>query len=182
MEQENRVDVLPTLLRRAEVPENLQNINPEYIRPGIMNICNNIQQFGSGVILLAGLKRGKSTNAAALLLSYLNTRRYIMKTDDVALYLSCHQLCYQNRTMDRYNRDYELQEKIRQASSCDFLVLDGLFSYLTQNDDLLLQAIYDARQHASGITVVTTSVTDPLNCSGSVLYRLSRDARYKEVF
>ena len=71
---------------------------------------------------------------------------------------------------------------IRRATKVDFLVLDGMFPYLTQNDDLLLQAIYDARQHKSGITVVTTSVTNPLDCAGSIMYRLARDAKYKEEF
>lgn len=177
-----QLDVMPTLIRRAELSDGLTHINPEYVKPGIQNICEHITEFGSGVVFLYGLKKGKSSNAAALMLSYFNTRRYIMKTDDVGLWVSVHQMCYQNRTVDRYNRDYELQDMIRRATKADFLVLDGMFPYITQNDDLLLQAIYDARQHKSGITVVTTSVTNPLDCAGSIMYRLARDARYKEEF
>ena len=71
---------------------------------------------------------------------------------------------------------------VKRAVNAKCLVLDGLFSYLTQIDDLMLQAIYDARQNKSCITVVTTSISDPLNCAGSILYRLARDAKLKEEF
>lgn len=178
------VDVLPTLLRKAEVPEKFQDMNkfpPEYFRPSVVELCNNIQNF-DGVVLLSGLKRGKTTNAAAILMSYLNSRRYIVDTQDVGLYISVNQLCYQNRTQDRYSRDNEVQSMVRRAANARCLVLDGLFSYLTQIDDLMLQAIYDARQNKSCITVVTTSMTDPLNCAGSIMYRMARDAKIKEVF
>ena len=178
------IDVMPTLLRKAEMPEKFRdfsNFPQEYIRPSIIELCNNIMSF-DGVVLLSGLKRGKTTNAAAILLSYLNARRYIVDTQDAGLYLSVNQLCYQNRTQDRFNRDNEVQMMVRKASNAKCLVLDGLFSYLTQIDDLMLQAIYDARQNKSCITVVTTSMTDPLNCAGSVMYRIARDAKIKEVF
>lgn len=178
---DNRVDILPTLLRKAALPEKLQNISESYVRPAIVQVCNNITTF-DGVIVLSGLKRGKTTNAAAILLSYLNSRRYIMDTNDVGLFLSVNQLCYQNRTQDRFQRDNEVQTMVRRAANARCLVLDGLFSYLTQLDDLMLQAIYDARQNKSCITVVTTSMTDPLNCAGSVMYRIARDAKIKEEF
>ena len=177
----NQVDVMQTLLRKSELPETLQNISPDYVRPNIISICNAITTF-DGVILLSGLKRGKTTNAAAVLLSYLNSRRYIVDTQDVGLYLSVNQLCYQNRTQDRYQRDNEVQTMVKRAVNAKCLVLDGLFSYLTQIDDLMLQAIYDARQNKSCITVVTTPISDPLNCAGSILYRLARDAKLKEEF
>ena len=184
MNSPNIIDVFPTLLRKAEVPEKFQDMNNfprEYIRPNIAEVCNSITTF-DGVILLSGLKRGKTTNAAAVLLSYLNARRYIVDTQNVGLYISVNQLCYQNRTQDRYNRDNEVQEMVRRASKARCLVLDGLFSYLTQIDDLMLQAIYDARQNKSCITVVTTSISDPLNCAGSIVYRIARDAKIKEEF
>lgn len=178
----NQVDIMPTLIRKAELPEKLAQLPPvEYIRPQIMDLCKNIATF-DGVVLLSGLKRGKTTNAAAILWSYLNTRRYIMDTQNVGLYLSVNQLCYQNRTQDRFNRDNEVQTMVRRAATARCLVLDGLFSYLTQVDDLMLQAIYDARQNKSCITVVTTSMTDPLNCAGSIMYRIARDAKIKEEF
>lgn len=177
----NDIDVFPTLLRKSELPEKLHNLPSEYVRPSVASLCNNIQTF-DGVILLSGLQRGKTTNAAAILLSYLNSRRYIVDTQDVGLYLSVNQLCYQNRTQDRYNRNNEVQAMVRRAANARCLVLDGLFSYLTQIDDLMLQAIYDARQNKSCITVVTTSMTDPLNCAGSIMYRIARDAKVKEVF
>lgn len=176
------IDVFSTLVRKAELPEKLQTLPPiEYVRPGIKEICDNIAVF-DGVILLSGLKRGKTTNAAAILLSYLNSRRYIVDTQNVGLYISVNQLCYQNRTQDRYQRDNEVQNMVRRAAAARCLVLDGLFSYLTQIDDLMLQSIYDARQNKSCITVVTTSIDDPLSCAGSILYRMARDAKHKEVF
>lgn len=176
------IDVLSTLIRKSELPEKLRELPPvEFVRPGIKAICDNIQTF-DGVILLSGLKRGKTTNAAAILLSYLNSRRYIVDTQDAGLYISVNQLCYQNRTQDRYQRDNEVQNMVRRAVAARCLILDGLFSYLTQIDDLMLQAIYDARQNKSCITIVTTSIEDPLNCAGSILYRMARDAKYKEVF
>lgn len=175
------VDVFPTLLRKSELPEKLANIPPEYIRPNIAELCNQIATF-DGVILLSGLRRGKTTNAAALMLSYFNSRRYIMDTQDVGLYISVNQLCYQNRTQDRYQRDNDVQHMVRRAANARCLILDGLFSYLTQIDDLMLQAIYDARQNKSCITIVTTSISDPVNCAGSILYRLARDAKIKEEF
>ena len=144
-------------------------------------MCNQISTF-DGVILLSGLRRGKTTNAAALMLSYFNSRRYIMDTQDVGLYISVNQLCYQNRTQDRYQRDNDVQNMVRRAANARCLILDGLFSYLTQIDDLMLQAIYDSRQNKSCITIVTTSISDPVNCAGSILYRLARDARIKEEF
>lgn len=175
-------DVLDTLVRKSGLPEKLRELPPvEYVRPGVKSICDNIATF-DGVILLSGLKRGKTTNAAAILLSYLKSRRYIMDTVDVGLYVSVNQLCYQNRTQDRYQRDNEVQMMVHKAVAARCLVLDGLFSYLTQIDDLMLQAIYDARQNKSCITVITTPIDDPLNCAGSVLYRMARDAKYKEVF
>ncbi len=177
-----QIDVLPTLLRKSCFPEKFQTyINPEHIHPAIQNVCDHISEV-DGVILLSGLKRGKTTNAAAILLAYLCSRRYNVDTQDVGLFLSVNQLCYQNRTQDRFNRDSAVQNMVRQASVCKCLVLDGLFSYLTQLDDLMLQAIYDARQNRKCITVVTTSMTDPLNCAGSVMYRIARDAVLKEEF
>lgn len=176
------LDVMPTLIRKAMLPENLQEFPPdEYIHPGIKDICSRIGTF-DGVIVLSGLKRGKTTNAAAILMSYLNSRRYIVDTQNVGLFVSVNQLCYQNRTQDRYQRDNAVQSMVQRAAAARCLVLDGLFSYLTQIDDLMLQSIYDARQHKSCITIVTTSIEDPLNCAGSILYRLARDAKYKEVF
>lgn len=178
----NTVDVFDTLVRKAEVPEKLIQPPPvEYIKPGVKEVCDNIKTF-DGVVLLSGLQRGKTTNAAAILMSYLYARRYIVETQNIGLYLSVNQLCYQNRTQDRYNRDEGVQAMVRRAAAVRCLVLDGLFSYLTQIDDLMLQSIYDARQNKSCITVVTTSITDPLNCAGSVLYRIARDAKVKEVF
>lgn len=184
LDMNSAIDVFPTLLRKAGVPEKFQDLDKfprEYIRPNIVELCNNIQTF-DGVVLLSGLKRGKTTNAAAILLSYLDSRRYIVDTQDVGLYVSVNQLCYQNRTQDRYARDNEVQAVVRKAAAARCLVLDGLFSYLTQIDDLMLQAIYDARQNKSCITIVTTSMTDPLNCAGSIMYRIARDAKIKEVF
>lgn len=181
MADRDHFDFYPTLLRKSELPEKLQNIPKEYVRPGIVQLCDNIQTF-DGVVLLSGIKRGKTTNAAVILLSYLNSRRYIADTQDVGLYISVNQLCYQNRTQDRYARDNAVQAMVHRAASARCLILDGLFSYLTQIDDLMLQSIYDARQNKSCITVVTTSMTDPLNCAGSIMYRLARDAKIKEVF
>lgn len=178
----NQIDILPTLIRKAEIPEKLTEYpNEDYIRPAIKQVCQDIATF-DGVILLNGLKRGKTTNAAMILMSYLNSRRYIMDTQNVGLYVSVNQLCYQNRTQDRFNRDNEVQAMVRRAAAARCLVLDGLFSYLTQIDDLMLQSIYDARQNKSCITVVTTSMTDPLNCAGSIMYRIARDAKIKEEF
>lgn len=178
----NDVDVFSTLVRKADIPEKLRQLPPlEYIRPSIKEVCDNITMF-DGVVLLSGLQRGKTTNASAVLLSYLMSRRYNVDTQNAGLYISVNQLCYQNRTQDRFNRDDSVQTMVRRAASAKCLVLDGLFSYLTQIDDLMLQSIYDARQNKSCITVVTTSMTDPLNCAGSIMYRMARDAKIKEVF
>lgn len=176
-----RIDVLPTLIRKSRLPEKLTTINEEWITPNIKNVCDRISTL-DGVVLLSGIKRGKTTNAAAIMLAYLNQRRYFLDTNDVALYLSVNQLCYENRTQDRYQRNNDLQQLIRSATNARCLILDGLFSYLTQMDDLMLQAIYDARQYKSGITIVTTPVSDPVNCAGSILYRIARDAVIKEEF
>ena len=172
----------PTLLRKSELPDALHVVNPDYVKDGVKQLCERIATLDKGVIVLCGLKRGKSTNAAALLLSFLHSRRGIIDTEDVGYYVSVHNMCYLNRTVDKYNRDPELMSKIRKASNAKCLVLDGVFSYLTQNDDLLLQAIYDNRQNSNKITIVTTSVEDPMECAGSILYRITRDAIHKEVF
>lgn len=179
---EHTVDRMPTLLNRSELPTHLQKVNPEYVTDGVKQICNNIVNFGDGVIFLYGLHRGKSTNAAALLLTYLNSYRHVVTTDDIGLYVNVSELCYLNRALDKHTYSEELYEKYRRIKSVKCLVLDGVFSYLTQNDDLLLQTIYNARQYHNGLTVITTSTNDVLNCAGSVLYRIARDAKYKEEF
>lgn len=179
---EHLVDRMPTLLNRSELPTHLQKVNPEYVTGGVKQICDNIVAFGDGVVLLYGIRKGKSTNAAAILLTYLNSYRHVVTTDDVGLYVNVAELCYLNRALDKHTYSEELYEKYLRIKTAKCVVLDGVFSYLTQNDDLLLQTIYNARQYCKGLTVITTSTSDVLNCAGSILYRVSRDAKYKEEF
>lgn len=179
------VDMYSTFCRKAMLPEELREENSDLqYRPEVVEMLNEIKNGGLATkrVLLHGYAQGKTVSACACLREFLKSRRYIVTNDCPGLFVSVHQLCYQNRTVDKYNRDAGLQALIRDACTTDFLILDGLFSYLTQNDDLLLQAIYDKRQHSGKITFVTTEIVDPLNTSSSLLFRIARDAERRVVF
>lgn len=178
------IDMLTTYYRKAQLPQNLRLDSSCPSNPEVIKLVDSIRNmtFAPSVVLFSGLGTGKTVGAAAMLREYLKTRRDVIEGGTPGFFLPIHALCYQNRSIDRYKRDEALQDVIRIASKTDFLVMDGIFSYLTQNDDLLLQSLYDARQHSGKTTVVTTSIVDPLDCAGSVLYRISRDAKVKVVF
>ena len=179
-----QIDMIETYYRKAQLPEGLRKDPARILKPEIMQLISSIESgtFIHSIILLSGLRPGKTVSAAALLRAWLKSRRDVVDSGIPGYFLPIHQLCYQNRTVDRYTRDENLEQVIRSAVKTDFLVMDGIFSYLTQNDDLLLHSIYDARQHSGKTTVVTTSITDPTACAGSVLYRIARDANIKVVY
>lgn len=176
-------DMLATYIRRARLPEGLRTEPVCDIKYDILKLADEIRSnyYSHKKILIHGLRRGKTTSAAYLLLEYLKTRQGVISNETPGLFLSVNQLCYQNRTIDRYQRDEGLQHTLSLAMQTDFLVLDSVFSYLTQNDDLMLQALYDARQHSAKTTIITTSVLDPADCAGSILFRMFRDADVKVV-
>lgn len=178
------VDMTDTYYRKANLPEGLRQEPSVALKSEIIQLVESIEKgtYVHSIILLAGLHTGKTLGAAALLRAWLKSRRSIIDSGTPGYFLPIHQLCYQNRTVDRYNRDPALQQVIATASRTDFLIMDGIFSYLTQNDDLLLQSIYDARQHCGRTTVVTTSIVDPMACAGSILYRIARDSNIKVVY
>lgn len=179
------IDMTETYYRRACLPAGLRrdNLSISY-RDEILQLARAINDgtYAHSIVLLSGLRRGKTVNAAKLIRSWIETRKNVVDQGTPAYFLPIHQLCYQNRSVDRYNRDEVLQGVIRTACYTDFLVMDGVFSYITQNDDLLLQSIYDSRQHSGKTTVVTTSIVDPTDCAGNILYRIARDANIKVVF
>lgn len=179
-----QIDMVNTYYRKAQLPEGLRKEPSIALKPEIAQLVQFIENrtYAHSIILLAGLHPGKTVGAAALLRAWLKSRRDVVDSGTPGYFLSVHQICYQNRTVDRYNRDEGLQRAILTATKTDFLVMDGVFSYITQNDDLLLQSIYDARQHSGKTTVVTTSITDPMECAGSILYRVARDANIKVVY
>ena len=178
------IDMLETYYRKANLPQILREDSSCPSNPEVLKLVDSIKNhtFAPSIIVFSGIGQGKTRGAAAMLREYLKTRRDVIDNGTPGYFLSVHSLCYQNRSVDRYKRDEDLQQVIRTAINTDFLVLDGIFSYLTQNDDLLLQSLYDARQYSGKTTVVTTSIIDPLDCSGSVLYRISRDANVKVEF
>lgn len=180
----NSIDMTPTFLRKSNLPVGLYN-EPEFeLKEEIQTIRQEIvsHTYNHKIMVFSGLNRGKTVSAAALLRDWIATQKDAVNASIPGYFLSVHQLCYQNRTVDRYNRDEGLQEVLRIVQRTDFLVLDGLFTYLTQNDDLLLQSIYDSRQHSGKTTIVTTNIENPLDCAGSILFRISRDANVKVVF
>lgn len=178
------IDMTPTFYRKAGLPSELQKEPDFTLRGEVQGIRDMITKgaYQHSVIVFCGLKPGKTVSAAALLRDWISFKKTDVGSVLPGFFLPIHQLCYQNRSVDRFNRDEALQEVIRSACSTDFLIMDGVFAYLTQNDDLLLQSIYDARQHSGKTTVVTTSVENPMDCSGSILYRLERDSKIKVVF
>lgn len=178
------IDMLDTYFRKAQLPKGLRKPPSQPIPEVAEAICKGMVEktYAHSLILLNGLQPGKTVTAGTLLRTWLETKRETIDSGLPGYFVPVHQLCYQNRSVDRYHRDEGLQEIIRNACRTDFLVLDGIFSYLTQNDDLLLQSIYDARQHSCKTTVVTTSIIDPLACAGSVLFRVFRDADIKITF
>jgi len=179
-----QIDMLSTYCRRALLPAELQVRKDIEYKPEILEVLTAIENgtYQHQKMLFSGYNRGKTTSACACLLEFLKTRRHYVSNECPGLFLSVHQLCYQNRTIDKYNRDPELQALIRTACATDFLILDGVFSYVTQNDDLLLQAIYDKRQHCGKTTIVTTELKDPLKVASSILFRIARDAERKVSF
>lgn len=179
-----KVDMLSTYYRKSNLPIGLQIDTDVELKSEVTEIIESIRNgtYHHQLILFSGLNRGKTLSAASCLREWLKTRREVITDELPGLFLPVHQLCYQNRTIDKRTRDPELQAVISKACSTDFLILDGIFSYVTQNDDLLLQAIYDARQYSGKTTLVTTSIVDPLDCAGSILFRIARDAQQKVVF
>lgn len=178
------IDMMPTYYRKAELPGGLYADPTFPLQEGTIQLQKAIESgtYKHSIILMSGLAPGKTVNAVELLKTWLKTRQSVVDTRLLGYFVPVRGLCWQNRCIDRYNRDEGLIATIRKAREADFLVLDGVFSYLTQNDDLLLQAIYDARQHSGKTTIVTTSIIDPLECAGSVLYRVARDANVRMVF
>jgi len=178
------IDMRPTYYRRSGLPEGLQRKPGDTLPQQVIDIIEQINNgtYEHQIIFMSGPKRGKTTAAASIARAWIEQHCDIVTSRVPALFVPVHQLCYQNRTVDRYQRDEALNALIRDMSQTDMLILDGVFGYLTQNDDLLLQAIYDARQHSLKTTIVTTSLVDPLSCASSVLYRIARDANIKVVF
>lgn len=180
----NQIDMTATFLRKSNLPEGLWNEPSFELKKEVQDLRLAIRShtYTHRIILFCGYDRGKTTSASVLLRDWIDTKKEDINAGVPGYFISVHQLCYQNRTVDRYTRDEGLQEALRIASRTDFLILDGLFSYVTQNDDLLLQAIYDSRQHGGKTTIVTTDVENPLDCASSILFRISRDAHTKVVF
>lgn len=181
------IDMRPTYYRKSQLPPGLltpctgkEIVLPEAVQGVIQDIKND--RYKHKLILLHGLKRGKTWSAAAIMRAWIEKQKSMVYSKTPALFVPVRQLCYQNRTVDRYRRDEGLNELIRQAMEADILVLDGVFSYITQNDDLLLQALYDGRQYSLKTTIVTTSIANPLDCAGSVMFRVARDAEMRVEF
>lgn len=179
-----QVDMLDTYYRRGEVPRGLRVDLTDKVSSDIKNIIDTIRNgtYQHKLMLFTGNNKGKTLSAGMLLREWLLSQRYNVSHGTPGLFLSTHQLCYQNRTTDRYAKNPGLDAIIKAACDTDFLVIDGMFSYMTQVDDLLLQAIYDARQYSMRTTIVTTTVTDPLSTSTSLLFRIARDAEFKKKF
>ena len=178
------VDMTTTFYRKANLPIGLQ-YEPSFDLPDdVIRLRKSISEgtYRHSIIVFSGLKTGKTVSAAALLRSWISLKKNTVYDGVPGYFLPIHQLCYQNRTVDRFHKDTSLEEVIRIAATTDFLIMDGMFSYITQNDDLLLQSLYDARQHSKKTTVVTTNIENPMDCAGSILYRITRDAQYKVVF
>ena len=177
-------DRMSTLLAQSNLPIELRKVNPEYLKPGIRSICENMRAFTSGGIYLYGPGRGKSTNAAALLLNYLNLYRYTYAIDDVGYYISGYDLCRFNRVMDRYNKEDAARNNqvFNRIKNTKCLIVDYIFPTLNHNDAILFNAIYDMRQYCGGLTIYTSMVLDPLECASTPLYRIARDATHKEIF
>lgn len=174
----NAINMLQTYYRKSRLPEGLQADCEFELKAEIVNMKDAIlsRDYQHRRIILHGASAGKTTSAAELLKAWLQTRSDVVDYGLPGFFLSIHQLCYQNRCVDRYARDAGLEATIQDACRADFLIMDGLFPYLTQNDDLLLQAIYDQRQHANKTTIVTTGILDPLDCASSLAFRMFRDA------
>ena len=170
---------LDRLIEQSGLPVELRKIDISYVTPGVQTICNSV--FSStGIIYLYGNGIGKTTNAAAILMSYLNGDRDSVNIDDIGLFTTAYELCMHNKS--RYGMDAWLTERLEEIKRCKCLVLDDVFSYLTQQDDMLLQTIFDMRQYCGGVTVITSSVANPFDCAGSVLHRIARSAKYREEF
>ena len=180
----NPVNMLHTYYRKARIPEGLQGECPYTLRPDIQHLIDAIGagEYKHERIILHGFQTGKTVSAVELLKAWLKLRSTRIDSGLPGLFLSIHSLCYQNRSLDRFNRDAGLELAIQDACRADFLVMDGLFPYLTQNDDLLLQSIYDVRQHANKTTIWTTGIVDPLDCASSLPFRVFRDADIKIYF
>lgn len=167
------------LIEQSGLPIGLHKVSPRFVTKGVQMICNNVFS-GSGFVYLYGIGRGKTTNAVAILLSYLNAYRDCVTVDNVGLFVSSYELCLHNR--NRYGMDAWLSEQMDRIKTCGCLVIDDVASCLVQQDDLLLQTIYSMRQYCGGITVITTSAESSFDCSGSVLQRFEKNAAYKEEF
>lgn len=170
---------LERLIELSGLPVKLRKVNKEHVTLGVQSICNNMFAT-TGIIYLHGAGIGKSTNAAALLLSYLRGYCESAVVDNVGLYVSAYELCLHNRS--RFSQDAWLMEQLELIKTCKCLVLEDIFSYVTQFDDMLLQTVFNMRQYCDGVTVFTSGVSSSFDCAGSILQRIERSAKYKEEF
>lgn len=177
-------DRMPTLLKRSNLPVKLQKVNPEYLKPSIRTICENIRSFESGSIFLGGPLKGKSTSAAAIMLNYLNMHRYKHLVDDVGYYVSGYVLCRNSHIMDKFNKQESefMVETMNRIKNTKCLIVDDIFSNMTSLDAMLFNSIYAERQYCGGLTIYVSQTADPLECASSPLYRIARDAIHKELF
>lgn len=169
------------LIEQAELPFGLRKVNPEFVTKGVQEICNNMFAT-TGMIYLHGLGLGKSTNAAALLMSYIHGYADCEAVTDIGLYVNAYELCYQNSTRSRYQPNMWLSDHIERIRVCKCVVIDNLFATTTQQDDLLLQSIFDMRQYYDGVTIYTSGVRNAFDSASRVLQRIERSAKYKEEF
>jgi len=169
------------LIELSELPDYLRKVDVAHVTPGVQNICNNIFS-ANGIIYLYGVGVGKSTNAAALLMSYLYGYRDCATADNVGLYLSAYDLCFHNNNRMRNQPDPWLTEYMHRIKTCKCLVLDDVFATTTQQDDNLLNTVFGWRQHCKGVTVFVSGATNVFESASRLLLRIDRSAKYKEEF
>lgn len=169
------------LMELAELPECLRKVDTSYITPGVQNICSNMFTT-TGIIYLHGIGVGKSTNAAALLMSYLHGYSDGFSMENVGLYVSTYDLCFHNTNRSRYQQDPWIIEHMERMRTCKCLVVDDVFTNLAQQEDILLNTIVSMRQYFNGVTVFVSSAINAFDSASRVLQRIERSAKYKEEF
>lgn len=174
---------LNSLIEMSALPKHLQSVDPSYVKPNILNLCNHLHDFQHGIVFLTGMGQGKTTNAAAILLSYMHWKRYSPTVDNIGFYVSALELCRRND----YRFDEQLELLLQKIMNSQCVVIDGVPNYMTLKDEQLIAEIYEKRLYADGITIFTSSMVPDvtLNSSayvGSVITRISANCKLKEVF
>lgn len=167
------------ILELSQLPKGLWNINKDFVKPKVIDMCNRLHDPVSPVIFLYGTGVGKTTNAAAILLSYLYWRRNSVAIENLGVYISTLELFRHNA--GGWN-DTWLKDTMDHIYQCECVVIDGAYSRMSRTDDMLLQEILDKRQYCEGITVFTAAVDDVLKCDGRSLARIAGSTLWKVHF